>query len=85
MCLQDGQLLVEHSNRGFTVIVDGPTQSATALVSYRTRDGMADRTVQEWLVSTHLVLELADLPDDGFTSLDPLFCSGQGEIVRLGR
>jgi hypothetical protein len=46
---------------------------------------MADRTVQEWLVSTHLGLELADLPNDGFTSLDPLFCGGRGEIVGLGR
>jgi len=47
---------------------------------------MVDRIVQKWSVPSHLVLELADLLDDGFTRLDPRFCGSRGEIiVRLGR
>jgi len=40
---------------------------------------------QERLVSAHLVLELADLPDNGFPGLSLMFCDGPGEFVRLGR
>ena len=49
------------------------------------RRRIVDRIVQEWLVSSHLVLDLADLLNDGFTSFDALFCDGRRDIVRLDR
>lgn len=44
---------------------------------------MIDRIIQERFVSTHLVLDLADLLDDGFTGFDPFFHDGRREIARL--
>lgn len=44
-----------------------------------------DGTVQKWLISTHLVLELANLLDDFLCSRDLLLRDGRREIVRLGR
>ena len=84
MCLQGGQLFVEQSNRGSAVVVDRSIQSVKALVTHWTHIGIVDKIVQEGFISAHFVLDLADPLDDGFTSLDPLFCDGRGEIVRLG-
>ena len=44
---------------------------------------MADRTVQEWFCLYPFVVDLADLLDDGFPSLNLLFCDSRREIVRM--